>query len=378
MTSFGRRMEECGGVGPGFDFVRIALAFGVMAWHTVSIVNGDADAGRSSNVWVPVYAILPMFFALSGFLVTGSALRLPLREYILNRSFRIVPALAVDIGLSALVLGPLFTVLSLSDYFSDPRFYQYFFNIIGRIQFILPGVFESNPYENVVNGSLWTVPWEIGCYVVMSLMVGFKVIRYASLSALIAFGWLAAGVAYDALDPVTGNAFLDRLLDFVLLFHGSVLIPYFLLGSVFFLVRDRIPFDGRVFLVFVAGLAVASVVMDGDYWWGRPIFGLLTAIPCVYVVLYFGLMNLPKIPVFDRGDYSYGVYLYHFPILQAMQQLFGFSGWYFLLAAATIPVSLMAMFSWHTIEKPLLRFRKKFSLVGQRIVAEEARHKAQS
>ena len=89
-------------------------------------------------------------------------------------------------------------------------------------------------------------------------------------------------------------------------------------------------------------------------------------------------MNLPKIPVFDRGDYSYGVYLYHFPILQAMQLLFDFSVWYSLLVAATIPVSLMAMFSWHTIEKPLLRFRKKFSLVGQRIVAQEARHKAQS
>ena len=377
MQSFGRRMEACGGVGPGFDFVRIALAFGVMAWHTVSVVNGDAAAGRSSDIWVAVYAILPMFFALSGFLVTGSALRLPLREYILNRGFRIVPALAVDIGLSALVLGPLFTTYALGDYFTDGRFFRYFFNIIGRIQYVLPGVFENNPYEGVVNGSLWTVPWEIGCYVVMSLMVWFRLIRRASVAAVLAFGWLAASVVYEALAPGTGNAFLDKLLKFVLLFQGSLLIPYFLLGSVFYLVRDRIPFDGRLMLLFIGGLTVASIVLDGNIWWKNPSFGLLTSIPCVYVVLYFGLMNLPKLPVFDRGDYSYGVYLYHFPILQAMQLLFGFNAWYILLISAALPVTLMAMFSWHTIEKPLLRFRKKFSLVGQRIVAEEARQKPQ-
>jgi peptidoglycan/LPS O-acetylase OafA/YrhL len=373
MRSFGRRMEECGGVGPGFDFVRIALAFGVMAWHTLAVVAGRTEAGFALDIWMAVYAILPMFFALSGFLVTGSALRLPLREYILNRGFRIVPALAVDIGLSALVLGPLFTTYALADYFTDGRFFQYFLNIVGRIQYVLPGVFESNPYAGVVNGSLWTVPWEIGCYVVMSLMVWFRLIRHAWVAALVAFGWLLASAVYGALDPVTGNAFLDKLLNFVLVYAGALLIPYFLLGSAFYLWRDRIPFDGRVALLFLAGLGVASVLLDGVVWSKQPVVGLLTAVPCVYLVIYAGLSDLPKLPLFDRGDYSYGVYLYHFPILQALQQLFGFSAWYGLMIAAIVPVTLMAMFSWHTIEKPLLRFRKKFSLVGQRIAAEEAR-----
>jgi peptidoglycan/LPS O-acetylase OafA/YrhL len=82
-------------------------------------------------MWFVGYSILPMFFALSGFLVSASALRLPLREYILNRAFRIMPALGVDVALSALVLGPLFTTLALVEYFTSSGFFVYFFNIIG-------------------------------------------------------------------------------------------------------------------------------------------------------------------------------------------------------------------------------------------------------
>jgi peptidoglycan/LPS O-acetylase OafA/YrhL len=89
--------------------------------------------------------MVPAFFALSGFLVTGSALRLrATAPFLTFRVLRILPALLVEVTLSALILGALFTTLPLKSYFSDPQFFRYFGNIVGLITFHLPGVFESN------------------------------------------------------------------------------------------------------------------------------------------------------------------------------------------------------------------------------------------
>jgi peptidoglycan/LPS O-acetylase OafA/YrhL len=110
--------------------------------------------------------ILPMFFALSGFLVTGSLFRTrTLTEFIALRLLRLVPALAVEVTLSAVVLGALFTSLPIGQYFSDPAFWKYFLNIAGRIHYSLPGVFQDNPIP-IVNISLWTIPYELEWYLI--------------------------------------------------------------------------------------------------------------------------------------------------------------------------------------------------------------------
>lgn len=371
MTTFDDRMRAAGGFGPGFDFVRIALAVGVMVWHALAAVAGDTDAGKASPVWMAIYAILPMFFALSGFLVTGSALRLPLKQYVLNRVFRIVPALGVDIGLSALVLGPLFTAFTLAAYFSGHQFWIYFLNIVGFVHYQLPGVFLDNPLHGIVNGSLWTVPYEIACYVVMSLMIAAGIVRSARWAALIAVGWLAAGVVLDAAGG-TGVALVDKGLGFLFLKNGATLVAYFLGGSALYLARARVPFDHRIAAALVAVLAAVSLLVPGTAVWGRPVLALACLPVFVYLVAYAGMLRLPAVPLFDRGDYSYGVYLYHFPILQALQHVFGFRSWLLLAMIAIVPVTAMAMFSWHLIEKPILKQRKRFSLVGARIAASEA------
>ena len=198
-------MSEVGGFGPGFDFLRIALALGVMLWHSLAAVDGNTLAGKDTPAWLAVYAILPMFFALSGFLVTGSAMRLPLSQYILNRVFRIVPALGVDILLSALILGPIFTAFTLADYFGGEQFGRYFLNIIGIIHYQLPGVFLDNPLGGVVNGSLWTVPYEILCYVLMSVMIGVGIVRNPGWTGAVAVSWLLVAVALDASGSVAGG-----------------------------------------------------------------------------------------------------------------------------------------------------------------------------
>jgi len=353
--------------------VRVVLAFGVVTWHAVALTYGrQPDDYGAKPYWIGVYSILPMFFALSGFLVASSALRLPLREYIANRVVRIVPALGVDILLSAIILGPIFTLEPLQSYFADSKFWHYFLNIIGRIHYQLPGVFLSNPYPDVVNGSLWTVPYEIMCYVVMSLLILFGLIRRSTWPVGITIAFLSIAILIDFSGFVTNVRVVDKFIHFTFINQGTKLTAFFLAGAAFYVGRNRIFFDGRIALAIVGAALLVGIFGFPD-WGHSTLLDLMAVFPLSYVVVWCGLASLPKLPLFRHGDYSYGIYLYHFPILQALVSLFHFSAWWMLEGAALIPVTAMAMFSWHFIERPILKQRRRFSVVGSRIAAESMR-----
>src|SRR4029453_5062022 len=79
------------------------------------------------------------------------------------------------VTLSALVLGPIVTVYSLSQYLSGSEFYHYFGNIMGIVRYTLPGVFVDNPWANFVSANLWTLPAEFYCYLVLAALMGFGI-----------------------------------------------------------------------------------------------------------------------------------------------------------------------------------------------------------
>src|ERR1700735_5709280 len=127
-VTIGSKLDETRGIGPGFDFLRIFLAVSVLATHSVLITQGNIHFFESKPYTLLYWVVLPLFFALSGFLITGSAMRLRLKDFLLNRGMRIVPALAVDICVAALIIGPIFTTLPLRQYFTRYEFYAYFAN----------------------------------------------------------------------------------------------------------------------------------------------------------------------------------------------------------------------------------------------------------
>ena len=145
--TFGAAMERAGGVTAGFDYLRLALAFSVLMFHSALSTYGKDDWLWDFPKRGFVTAILPMFFALSGFLVSGSLVRCTsIRDFLTARVFRLAPALMVEVFLSALILGPLVTILPLRDYFSDTLLYKYFYNMLGDPQYYLPGVFTDTPF----------------------------------------------------------------------------------------------------------------------------------------------------------------------------------------------------------------------------------------
>src|ERR1700728_1521433 len=131
MHTIGSRLDEHHGVGLGFDFLRVLLAMLVLLNHSFLLADGGYELLDAYHVNAIFDSVVPMFFALSGFLIAGSAQRLRLKDFLLNRALRILPALAVEIVLSAVILGAFLTTYSLYAYYTDPRFATYFLNIVG-------------------------------------------------------------------------------------------------------------------------------------------------------------------------------------------------------------------------------------------------------
>ncbi len=128
------------------SFARDASIIGVpfpLLFVTVSYCT--AQAVLNTAVVHPCRdALVPMFFALGGFLVAGSLERNRLLSVFFGlRVLRFFPALATDVLLSSLIIGPALTTYTLSAYAADPRFSSYFLNVLGSVHFSLPGVFGN-------------------------------------------------------------------------------------------------------------------------------------------------------------------------------------------------------------------------------------------
>jgi peptidoglycan/LPS O-acetylase OafA/YrhL len=288
--------------------------------------------------------MLPAFFALSGFLVTGSALRLrATAPFLTFRLLRILPALSVEVTLSALILGPLFTALPVASYFNNPQFFRYFGNIAGWITFHLPGVFAAN-YVSVVNGNLWTLPAEFDCYLITAaLMISGLAYNRGVLTAII--------VVVTAI-LVGLNTFSDFGLVVEEPHTATTVTYYFFLGMLFFHWKDYILASWKIFIL--AAISGFILLNFSHAIYIAPLF-------VTYVTIFLGVKALPEFKWLRTRDYSYGIYLYGFPITQALlalaPSLRGHSVLVFALGTAC--TLAFAAMSWHVIERRALALKSR-------------------
>ncbi|WP_184081576.1 acyltransferase family protein [Sphingobium subterraneum] len=365
MFSIGAKIDANNGLAPGFDIVRVVLAVAVVAWHSVPIASRDTAWFDDARVaWVPGYAILAVFFGLSGFLITGSAQRLSLGNFLLNRGLRIFPALIVETALSAIILGTIFTTLSLSEYFSHHQTWEYFTSLFGYIKYYLPGVFNDNPIPQV-NLSLWTVPYELLCYFIMSVFIIFGalkrpwlVVLAAAIFAFVSIALWIIGIQQES------SLFIERGAYAVFVGRASRLLICFLLGIAAYLFRYKIPYSKTLFLgccVYLAGLSLLSPPDLESY----PLLNVVIGPVAVYICVFLGASEIPTAALFRKGDYSYGIYLYGAPIQQAMRALVHSESALINFLVSMPAILIFAAFSWHLIEKPVLHMRRHFSFVAR-------------
>lgn len=335
----------------GFDYIRIFLAAAVIFAHSPGVIFGKPPMPPASS-WPPLtqplyWAIVPCFFALSGFLVAGSLERSKTTlEFVLLRVLRIVPALFVETVLAALVLGPIVTAYPLGAYFTAHAFWHYPLNIVGDIHYELPGVFLHNPWPRIVNAQLWTIPAELLCYLALTVLavLGVARIRYsipiltvATLAALL-FAQYAVPIHVPPLWKSGGFHF-----------DSVGLVVTFLAGVSLFALRDRLPLNGWL---FAASLLFSYVLLYGGA------LQYLAAFPIAYATIYVGLTDFPKTIVTATGDYSYGVYLYGFPIQQLLAWLFPQNREPLLNFAGALMIALvLAVLSWRFVESQILERR---------------------
>lgn len=142
------------------------------------------------------------------------------------------------------------------------------------------------------------------------------------------------------------------------------LVSFFLFGAVAFLLRDRIPYSPALAIGCAAILLVFGFIGNGD-WSNDPLWVVLSAPLLTYLMAFVGVTKLPTVPFFNRGDYSYGIYLYGFPVQQTMVHFFGIESILALFVVSMPVIVLFAVMSWHLVEKPTLALRKNFSMAAK-------------
>ncbi|WP_226858228.1 acyltransferase family protein [Diaphorobacter aerolatus] len=159
-----------------FDALRLVAALLVIWSHQFSVMGRPVPLILNGNEPGAVGVVL--FFAISGYLVTGSWLADPhVLRFTRRRVLRIWPGLCVAVLGCALILGPLATTLPLAQYLRSPVTWDYFSNLWLQTKYVLPGVFETNPLPNGVNGPIWTIPLEVTCYLGLAVLGVFQVTR---------------------------------------------------------------------------------------------------------------------------------------------------------------------------------------------------------
>jgi peptidoglycan/LPS O-acetylase OafA/YrhL len=331
-----------------FDFLRLLAALFVLFSHQHAL-SGLKEPSVLNVHTLGGLGVL-MFFSISGFLVAQSWQADPnVLRFASKRMLRIWPGLAVALTLSAFVLGPAVSQLSLVDYFSHPTVADYYVkNLQFALRDMLPLRFEGNALPTAINGSLWTIPLELKCYLALGILgvSGLLRVRWVWLAIMLTLVFF-----YSVWEP-RGDHWID--------FMGWSLEKRFLLEFGLFF------FAGAAFHALslhksarnsLFALAVCWTLAAGALTLGRPLLFLWLVVPVT--VLVVGNASTPYLRRLGRfGDVSYGMYIYAFPVQQTLIWLFKESlSWWSVLGLTLAITYALAFASWHLVEKHALKLK---------------------
>ncbi len=342
-----------------FGVIRLAMAIAVLVSHSYWFTTGSKVADplvRFTGHSIGEHAV-QVFFFLSGILVTQSLMKSrSVLNYGLARALRIFPALIVCVALTAFVLGPLFTHASLLQYATSSQLPLYIIKTLALItgSAPLPGLFSDQPLPDVVNVSLWTLKYEVVCYIGLGIFGGAALLndklRPYATAALALF---VALVFIGQPKPLDTYTFADNLRYFAL---------YFYAGTLTYLWRNWIPVSGMVLLPLAGLYALCLGTRFGE---------LTCCLLLGYATLWISTFTFGPLRAFtNRHDYSYGVYIYAGPIQQLVVHLlpdYGPTAVSLHALSITLP---LAVFSWELIEHPAIAMRQPVlawlnAMVGQ-------------
>lgn len=323
-----------------FTILRLALAWMVLFGHSFPLTGTGFDPISTfimPYTWIGGIAV-GGFFAVSGYLVSASITQRSIPDFIASRALRLYPAVIVYSLVAILVIGPLSINVPLSQYFAADPWVNMKNAMLWEWLYNLPYAFSNNPIPGSTNGASWTLPVELRCYLLV-LFFGFFGVFDRKLRANLALIGLLVLMRTSFVDvPVFGSN--DR-------FEHP--LSFFVVGCLFWVNRSIIPLN---WVLALASVVVAVLATKTNYY----LYGY------VFSVTYVIFMIVYRLPHFDMdkyGDFSYGMYIYAWPI----QQMVWFQGQnaYMNTLLATLVILPVSYLSWKFVEKPALNLRKYLS-----------------
>ena len=337
-----------------FNLIRMIAASAVLVSHAFPITLGPGAVEPLvglTGTTLGLHAVA-VFFVISGLLIARSLERSPtFVHWLTARVLRLFPGLLVVLLLTMLVLGPLVTSLPLAAYAADPATWTYVPRNLSLafLQYPLPGVFEGNPHGPAINGSLWSLVHEVGCYAGVAIAGALGLLRRPRLflGALTLLLAARIGMAQTGLVQSLPGLFVTLAFSFAL-------------GMAAWVWRERLVLHGAL----LAGLWALALAL-----WPTPVFAEALAVALAYSTLWLAYVPRGALLAFNRlGDYSYGVYIYAFPMQQLMAHLFPGQSPLTNIALAAPPTLLCAVLSWRLVEKRALAWSRPLAdrLTGRR------------
>jgi peptidoglycan/LPS O-acetylase OafA/YrhL len=317
------------------DLLRFIFAASVMMVH-MSRLTAESSLSFLELIFDSGIAV-DCFFIISGFLIVRSyEMSSKLTSYSNKRWRRIYPAYFSVIILMS-IFGLFITTLNASEYFSQDLLKYIASNLIfaNFLHPDLPGVFTSNPLNNAVNGALWTIKIEVSFYLIVPIIV-WMIRRFGALPVIL--GIYILSIIYRlGLEHLGKETLSKQLPGQMTYFMSGALIYYFFKEFQKVKLYLFIPAIA-LFFIFRTGEAAAII---------QPIALGITVLTITFTG-YFG--NFGR-----YGDFSYGLYVWHYPVIQTLIFLGVFSNPYVGMFSTIGITLILAVMSWYAIEKPFLR-----------------------
>lgn len=337
-----------------FNLIRLLAASFVLVTHSYTLTNrgeGDILSRLTSGSLSFSYTAVATFFCISGFLILQSAINSSgFSSFFFRRVLRIIPGLIGSLCFAVFILGPIFTTLSLKQYFTSLGTFKPLLSAFIYIQqYTIDSVFSTNP-NHALNGSLWTLKYEFTCYIVCFLCVYLKLYRQRIFFLFLLILMLLFRI-------IIGNRlFWYDYASPLFLWHNIRYINewfwFFLSGMVFYLYKDTFKINGLFLIILLLVYTVfAAFKME-------QVLRILSYIVIPACVFYFYNYKSPEKAFLGGNDFSYGMYIYGFPVQQTLifitNNTINLYALIFLSILLTIPFSFL---SWFFIEKKALKYK---------------------
>lgn len=326
------------------DILRLTFAMMVCIFH-VAVLSGEpalqwVQKAVSGSLGVKA------FFIVSGLLIFRSYEQsISLGQFWRKRWFRIYPAYFVVVLSAAICLAAL-SRLSAGAYFGSAEFWRYLSANLVFGNFLapdLPAVFIGHRITDV-NGSLWTLKIEVMFYLAVPLIVWLC--RRCGYMRTFAILYVASTIYWMACQQLSAATGIGLYAEFGRQLPGQ--LRYFVAGALFYY------FYGRVARKNVWGFVLPAlpVLLWPETWIAQIVEPIALAAVVVLLAVEAPVL-LRKLKV----DYSYGLYIVHWPVIQVLLESARFAGRpYWFLAASVGSSLLLAAVLWHLIERKSLVF----------------------